>query len=429
MNTFLQQCWWVLGEFSPWLLLGLLIAGLLHVLLPPNFVRRHLGGRGFASVLKAALFGVPLPLCSCGVIPATIGLKRDGASDGAAVGFLISTPQTGVDSIAVSAAFLGWPFAVFKVVAAFVTGVLGGWLTDVTGPATPALAAVPVAAPRPRRTVAATMREFFEFTFGELLAGIWRWVAIGIVISAIITTVFPENSLAQAAWAHGPAGMLIMLLIALPMYVCATGSVPIAASLVAAGLPPGAALVFLMAGPASNAATIGAVYKTFGKRVTAIYLGVIVAASLLLGYGFDFVLGGDSYRTASVHCHSPAAGAGLGLHLWAGLLLLILASYPAHALWRRCFRRPAAQPAVCPACAGDSGAADAAAAGGPITLHIEGMNCQHCVGSVHAALAASPGVTHVKIDLAAGTATIVGANLVLADLEARVAKAGFRATA
>ena len=130
--TFVEAIWDVMTELSPWLLLGATVAGLLHVILPPDFVRRSLRGR--AGTLKAVLLGVPLPLCSCGVIPAGLGLKKDGASNGAAVGFLISTPQTGVDSIFVSASFLGWPFAVFKVASAFVLGLIGGAATDAVDP-------------------------------------------------------------------------------------------------------------------------------------------------------------------------------------------------------------------------------------------------------------------------------------------------------
>ncbi|MBN1846749.1 MAG: permease, partial [Sedimentisphaerales bacterium] len=132
IRTLLAETWQIVRELSPWLLFGMLLAGILHVLLPAGFIRRHLGGSRLASVLKAVAAGVPLPLCSCGVIPTAIGLRKDGASKGAVTGFLISTPQTGVDSILVSATFLGWPFALFKVVSALVSGCVGGWLVNLT---------------------------------------------------------------------------------------------------------------------------------------------------------------------------------------------------------------------------------------------------------------------------------------------------------
>ena len=396
MTTFLHQLWYVLGAFCPWLLLGLMIAGSLHVLLPPDFVRRHLGRGGLGSVARAALFGVPLPLCSCGVIPATVGLKKDGASDGAAVAFLVSTPQTGVDSIAVSSVFLGWPFALFKVVTAFITGLLAGWLVEVTGPRQ----ADPATAPGSARNAAAHGRgwragvlEFNRFVFGELFGSIWKWILIGVLVSALISTFFPENSLAHVAWLRGPGGMLLMLLIALPMYVCATGSVPIAASLVTAGLPPGSALVFLMAGPATNAATMGAVYKTFGKRVLAIYLGVLIVASLLFGYSFDFLLG-PGYR-AQVHCHGDTSSAADSA--WAAILALILIAYASHDRYRWWSRSRLA--ATAPV---------AAAGAGILRFQVTGMSCQNCARHVRDTALAVSGVTAATVDLDKHLLTVEG---------------------
>ena len=357
---FFHEAWGVAGMLAPWLFLGLGIAGVLHVLLPADFVRKHLGRPGWVGIVKAAAFGVPLPLCSCGVIPAAVGLKKDGASDGAAVAFLISTPQTGVDSVMVSAAFLGWPFAVFKIVSALFTGIVGGLLVDATrrrkGAATeerkngktaerkdggteepmagagsccccsPATAAGTAVAAGKAEGWRAMAREFWNFTMWELFGGIWRWLLVGVLVSALMSRLFPENSLADAPWAHGGTGMFVMLLVALPMYVCATASVPIAAALVHAGLPAGAALVFLMAGPASNVATIGAVWRTFGRRVMLVYLGVVAGASLALGQLFNFLMVplADSAAPAThAHCAMAVEG-GVAAHFWAGLLAVAL---------------------------------------------------------------------------------------------------------
>jgi hypothetical protein len=418
VRTFIEQAWSVLGAFSPWLFLGLLAAGLLHIFLPEDFVPRHLGRPGLGSVVRAALLGVPLPLCSCGVIPATVGLKKDGASDGAAMAFLISTPQTGVDSIAVSAAFLGWPFALFKVIAAFVTGLLGGVLADgrhAPGRVPPAAVAPSAAASPGKRPP--RWREFRRFTVDELLGGMWYWIALGILVSAALSTLFPENSLAGNPWFAGPGGMVLMLLLALPLYVCATGSVPIAAALVAAGLPPGAALVFLMAGPACNAATIGAVYRAFGTRFLATYLAVISLSSLALGFLFNHLVG-DAYREG-VSCHAGAAP-GFWTHAWAGLLLLVLVLYLVRnlaAVWTRRLR--AATPA-----------AHRPGSTAPATLQIRvsGMTCDGCRRHVDDALRAVPGVVEVRIDLAAGLATVIGHELVAERLATAAAAAGYRAT-
>jgi hypothetical protein len=289
----LGATWDVVLELAPWLLLGAVIAGVLHVALPDDFVRRHLRGRG--AVLKAVLLGVPLPLCSCGVIPAGLGLKKDGASNGAVVGFLISTPQTGVDSILVSAAFLGWPFAIFKVAAAAVTGWVGGALTDVVDGATlepPPAQHHCCSKPRPglkpetrdRSARAAVLHAV------DLLRSIWGWLIVGVLASAVISTFVPPAVIGSAAQYGLAATLGLALAIALPIYVCATASVPIAAALVAGGLPAGAALVFLMAGPATNVATVGAVGRTLGRRTLAVYLGTIIVGSVGLAYAFDSIL-------------------------------------------------------------------------------------------------------------------------------------------
>ena len=305
MLTFINNLWEITVELAPWLLFGLGIAGLLHIFLPSNFVRKHLGKGGLGSIIKAVAIGVPMPLCSCGVIPAAIGLKKDGASDGPAVGFLISTPQTGVDSIFVSAGFLGWPFAIFKVLSAFVTGLIGGLIVTFFGDKE-----LPVSENKPEGTCCCSSKEkessdkpenkelvsepskfaeMMRFSL-KLLGDIYLWLIVGVVLAAIITTALPEGKLSEFGLTTGITGMLLMLAISLPMYICATSSVPLAASLVMAGMPTGSALVLLMAGPATNIATIGAIAKAFGKKVTAIYVITVAVMSVTLGYCFQRVI-------------------------------------------------------------------------------------------------------------------------------------------
>ncbi len=305
VQHFAHETWRVMVELSPSLVLGLLLAGLLHVFLPPGLIRRRMAGNDAKSVLNAVLLGVPMPLCSCGVVPTAIGLSKEGASKGAATSFLISTPQTGVDSVLVSASFLGWPFALFKVAAAFVTGVLGGLLVNAAERERPG----PTMMPLSPLTALDTRGRIFEvgrYALFELLAMIDIWIVTGVLASALITTLIPDGALNDVAFLQGLGGMLTVLVIALPLYVCTTGSVPIAASLIAAGMPLGSALVFLMAGPATNVATMGAVYRALGARVLAIYLGVVAVMSVLLGWLFDFVLGGAGAAAASAHHESFA---------------------------------------------------------------------------------------------------------------------------
>jgi len=206
ISKFFTGCWTTLCELSPWLLLGMLISGILHVVLPKSFVRRRF--HGFGGVVKSVLLGVPLPLCSCGVIPAGIGLKNDGASDGAAVGFLISTPQTGIDSVLVSASFFGWPFAIFKMFAAAVTGIVGGWLTEVSGePETELVqeagesraescsAGEPKTRPALPRSRTAWIGELWAHSM-EVLQSIWLWLLVGVLVSALISSLGFEGFIA-----------------------------------------------------------------------------------------------------------------------------------------------------------------------------------------------------------------------------------------
>lgn len=345
VERILENLWHVLLELSFWLLLGTLIAGLIHVLLPGGFIRRHLGPRRWWNVFKAVAVGVPMPLCSCGVIPAALGLKKDGASDGASVGFLISTPQTGVDSILVSANFLGLPFALFKVLAALLSGLVGGLLVNSFDRSAAAAPAPPENCPHcgtaqqpdsPHRH--RSWKDIFGFGFVDLLGDVYRWLVLGVVVAALISTFVPAGGLKDAVWAQGLSGMLLMLLVSLPMYVCTTASVPLAAALVTAGMSPGAALVLLMAGPTTNVATLGAVYRGFGTRIVAIYLGTVVVMSLALGWLFDGVLAAASDTSRHIH---PMPN---WLATAAAVLLICLIGAFACRDLKKCFRPVPPQP-------------------------------------------------------------------------------------
>lgn len=377
-------------------------------------MKRHLGGAGFRSVLKSTLIGVPLPLCSCGVIPTALSMKKKGASDGACIGFLISTPQTGVDSILVSVAFLGIPFALFKVASAFLTGLLGGLLADwfqTSGTAVPTEAAGEAGEKEEKESCG--FKERFQRLFAhadELLYTIWRWLLAGILISALISTWVPANALAQSPWVKGLGGMGLILLISLPLYVCATASVPIAATLVGAGFPGGAALVFLMAGPASNIATIGAVWKAFGRRSLGIYLTVIVFCSIGFGLAFDFLSSVEVRESLVSH-----RGGTVFASIAAVILLLLMVRYA----WGdfRAFlagRRAAT---------GGKGGKDW------VRLQVGGMTCQGCARRVREALQQIAGVQDVRVDLDRGIVLVEGASDLEPDvLYQAIQKAGFTCT-
>ncbi len=379
IGVMIESFWNVLLELSPWLLLGMAVAGLLHMALPPGFIRRHLRGR--AGVVRAVALGVPLPLCSCGVIPAGIGLKRDGASDGAAVGFLISTPQTGVDSVLVSASMLGWPFAILKVIAALMTGLVGGlWVDRLGGPEAEVDGAG--AEEHVDRSLMGGLRQGLD-----ILDGIWMWVVFGVVASALITVWVPAGTLSGMSTAGGLLAALAALAVAVPLYVCATASVPIAAALVAAGMPVGAALVFLMAGPATNVATMGAIYKTFGGKKLAAYLAVIILGSTAFGLGFDFLLDADVARAAlHGHEHTSPVAAAAAVALLA--LLAWFAGKDALRLWRHLRR--------------------GSAGGATVALTVEGMTCKRCAARLEGAIYKVEGVDAATVELEAGRLEVIG---------------------
>lgn len=317
----LEAMWRMTLELAPWMLLGAAIAGAMAAFVPRSVMQRLLGGKG--AIWKSVLLGVPMPLCSCAVIPVGLGLKRQGASDGAAVAFLIAAPQIGVDSVFVAAGLLGWPLAILKIMTALITGLVGGWLTDAITPkrfSLPILDSTTGGETKP--SFAARVRAGFVHA-DELLRSIWKWLVVGVVVSAAITRFVPESWLAGLGAYSGAAAMGAALAVALPLYVCATASVPIAASLAAAGLPTGAVIVFLMAGPASNAATIGAVYRGLGWRPLVAYLSTIIVGSIAGGMFYDAWLGGAGPTLAMTnHHHHHEHGSGAWWEITAAAVLM-----------------------------------------------------------------------------------------------------------
>ncbi len=407
---FFFECWKVLCQLAPWLLLGMLLSGLLHVFLPIDYVRRNFYGLG--GVVKAVLLGVPMPLCSCGVIPAGIGLKNQGASNGAAVGFLISTPQTGVDSMLVAASFFGWPFAIFKMLAAAVTGLIGGWCTELIEPNDEGHSdlkvhshshAVDESLPAWRRV--------WDHAI-EIVRSIWGWLLIGAVLSALIEVVVSDSVLSSIGqWGLVPS-MLIVLLFSAPLYVCATASVPIAAVLVSKGLPAGAALVFLMAGPATNVTTIGAIYGRFGFKTLLVYLVTIIFGSVALASMFDWLLTATiSSNTGHIHEHRNWWSIGSAV-----VLLLMIASFA----WKDAQRWLRSRQLKA-----DQKSGQQAGGSQPLVIGVHGMTCGGCVDKLEAALKKTPGVDSVHVDLKNEVAMIDGQPN-LSEVKQLIDRLGFR---
>lgn len=382
----------ILNEMSPYVLLGFLIAGLLHVFVNEATLTRHLSGNGWKSVLKAAAIGVPLPLCSCGVLPTAVSLRRQGASKAATTSFLIATPQTGVDSIAATYSLLGLPFALIRPIAALVGAVFGGMAVGRFAPdkgeADSCKAKIEDATEK--RPFHYKLIDSVKYGFGDMIDTMGKWLVIGLAIATLIT-VFVPDSLFVGLSQYPLAAMVAVVLVAVPMYICATGSIPIAMSLMLKGLSPGVAFVLLMAGPAANFASILILDKTQGRKATAIYVASVVVTAIAFGLIIDLLLPAGWFAlqgAASDHCGH--------LHLgWfeTGCSAVLVALLLASALRNmKIFRKTT----------------DKIESDMTKTYKIQGMNCAHCSASVKKAIDQVQGVETVDVNLSEGTAVVTG---------------------
>ena len=293
ITDFFAALWMVSCMMAPWLLFGFFAAGVLSVFFSPDYIYRHMGKPGLKSIFKAALFGVPLPICSCGVIPITVSLKKQGAGRGAAGSFLISTPQTGLDSFFATYAMLGWAFAIFRPIVAFITGIIGGLLMENFGAPKneeelEASNNKHEADSTPRVRGWKTIPAVLHYGFIKLLGNIASALVVGLVLAALIQLFVPADFGAKYLKSDLLA-MPAMLLFGIPLYVCSTASIPIAASLIIKGISPGAALVFLITGPATNIATITIMSKVLGKKAVVIYVLTVAVAAIIAGYIFNML--------------------------------------------------------------------------------------------------------------------------------------------
>jgi len=316
-------------EMSPWLLLGFLFAGILHVAFKIETIARHLGKNDFSSLVKAVVFGIPLPLCSCGVIPAGVMLRKSGASKGSTISFLIATPITGVDSILATYSLMGGVFAVFRVIASSITAIVAGLIANmafVKDKQEKVKPLVEESCPHCNAEKTEQSNGFlkgklyglFHYAFIKSISDIWKWLVLGVLIGGAISFLMPDAFIHKylgSSW----ISMLIMLIVGIPMYICSTGSIPIAASLLLKGMSPGAALVFLLAGPATNAVTMTVVAKELGKRAVIIYVGAIAVMSILLGILFDIIAKWVGISDFAKHIHSEMLPA--RLHEISSILL------------------------------------------------------------------------------------------------------------
>jgi len=279
--------WNLLVESAPWLLIGYLLAGIISQVIPSEWVHKQLAKPGFVSIVKGALIGAPLPLCSCGVIPTALAVRKAGASKGATSSFLVATPETGVDSISFSYAVLGPVFAIARPIAALTSAIIAGVLVnsfdkedEVAEPVKAESSCCHSEKKEQLETEPSLGKKLIsavQYGYGRMISDTAKWLVIGLVAATIITAVVPQSFFLQ--WGDGLLAMIVMVIVGLPMYICATASTPVAAGLLFAGISPGAALVFMLTGPATNIATMGVIKEQLGMRSLIAYMiGVIVTA-------------------------------------------------------------------------------------------------------------------------------------------------------
>lgn len=338
LMRFIQETWHIFTDAAPYVIFGFLAAGLIKAILPDDAVARHLGGGSLTAVVKASLLGIPLPLCSCGVIPAAIGLRRQGAGRGPSAAFLVSTPESGVDSIAITWALLDPVMTIVRPVAAFITGTLTGILIGLLPEEKTELDLEQLAcvcddancesvktskAPLIERLVDGT-----RYAFGDLLKDIGGWLLLGVLIAGLVATLVPDGFFTML-FEYRAASLVLMLLVGIPLYMCASASTPIAAALVLKGLSPGAALVFLLAGPATNAATLTVVARFWGRKATLVYLAVIACCSLVLGWLVD-----EFYTWAGLDISRwVTTSEAHEVSVWGHLIALVLLVLIGRAFW------------------------------------------------------------------------------------------------
>lgn len=453
----LQAVMGIVNEMSPYLLLGFLLAGIMHAFIPDGWFTKYLSGNTMRSVVNAAIFGIPLPLCSCGVIPTAMSLRREGASKGAVVSFLIATPQTGVDSIFATYSLMGLPFAVVRPLAALFTAVMGGAFVTMGEKGEPtgsqhreAYGDASRDGSEPhRQTFWNRCAEALKFGFVEMMEDIGKWLVVGLVVAGLITALVPDEFFAVFK-DNTALSMLLVLCVSVPMYICATGSIPIAVALMMKGLTPGAALVMLMAGPACNVASILVINKVLGKKTLVLYLIAIICGSIIFGVVIDQLLPREWFTDHLMDTHACCHDAA-GWFEWTctSVLILLLLNVARMKLQHQsacscghehgghghchdhsdhcgCHGHDDECHGHDAACAGEAAeVSESTTACETRTYVVKGMTCNHCRSNAEKAIRSVRGVESVSVDLQSGIATITGEDVNDSEVREAVESIGF----
>jgi len=442
-------------DMAPYLVLGLFFVGILHILFSKDFVLKHIGKDNIASVVKASILGVPLPLCSCGVIPTAVFMSKNGASKGAVISFLISTPQTGIDSIMATYGMMGWIFAIYRPIVAFISGIIGGIIVNIftkeadvdisnedLSHAEAICSSDSCCSSEDNTTtvieennenikIYAKLKMGYNYAFVEFLDDITMHFIVGIIISGLISYFLPIDFLKTYNLDSGLIAMLMMVIIGIPMYICATASIPIAITLMLKGLSPGAALVFLSVGPLTNAASLSILYKVFSKKILFIYLSVSSVLAVLFGYLLDVSINYFDFNVSEMismnHEHTNPATEVI-YNIFSIYLLFALGM----SLYRRKFRKYfvktkkkknlkitnleiknyiKAEKSLSEDTDKKDKGSQMSESINELQFEVDGMSCNHCVNNVKNGVNKLAGVEKIKVDLSTKEVLISGSNL------------------
>lgn len=373
-------------EMIPFLLFGFLCAGILHVFVPQNFYKTHLSQNNFKSIVLAALFGIPLPLCSCSVLPTAMSLQKEGASKGATTAFLTATPQTGVDSILATYSVFGLPFAIIRPIVALITSIFSGSLVAIFDKEKQQETKTNTTEDNDKEeTILGKIKKLLHYSYVTMLQDIGGHLIIGLIIAGIIAVFIPDQFLLR--FSDNPLlEMFAVTLVAIPMYVCATGSIPIAAALMIKGLSPGAALVFLMAGPAVSFASLVIVKKVMGTKSMLLYIVSIIIGAISFGMLINNVLPEEWFSTiGKLNHHDNTSFSLIDITASIIFIILIINALVIHKHSHHHINMTDSK-----------------------VFMVKGMNCSHCKENVETHLSKLPNVKNVCADISTGTITIEG---------------------
>ncbi len=401
----LEEIYRLFMEMAPYLMIGLIFVGILHIFFSKDLIIKHIGKNDISSVIKSTLFGIPLPLCSCGVIPSSVYMARNGASKPSVISFLISTPQTGIDSIIATYGMMGWVFAIFRPIAALFMGIISGIVTIfISKNDNNELKSIELKtnteneidhySVKNSNNLRQKFNKMTRYAFVEFLDDISIQFLIGLIIAGLISYFIPDDFFRDSTINSGFMGMILMILISAPMYVCATASIPIAVSLMMKGFTPGVAFVFMAVGPATNAASFTIILKVLGKKLALAYIFSIIISAIIFGYILDYIFYyfqiDQNLILSHIHHHTEDSNNILFLSFSIIFSILLVASYYRKIRDKFIIKK------------------EFEVKNNDTIIKIDGMTCNHCVMNVEKAIKSTSGVRSVEISLNDKVAKIAG---------------------